>query len=122
MMEVILGLLSGIISGMGVGGGMILIPALILFAGVSQQTAQTANLCYFLPTAAVAIAIHLKNKNIDPKPASKLALAGIPAAILGSFLASRLSSELLGKAFAVFIIISGVREIAAGIKIKRQKE
>ena len=59
------GFLSGILSGMGVGGGMILIPVLTIFAGASQHTAQTVNLYYFIPSAAAALVVHIKK--IRPK-------------------------------------------------------
>ena len=68
-MSVVIGFLSGIISGMGIGGGAILIPALILAENIKQQTAQGINLTYFLPTAAVALLVHIKNKNVEVKTA-----------------------------------------------------
>ena len=46
-MSVVIGFLSGIISGMGIGGGAILIPALTLFYGIEQKLAQGINLVYF---------------------------------------------------------------------------
>ena len=52
MIEAIVGLVSGVVSGMGIGGGSILILYLTLFAGMAQQQAQGINLLYFLPTAA----------------------------------------------------------------------
>ncbi len=111
MMMLVAGFAAGILSGMGVGGGMILIPALTLFEGVEQHVAQTVNLFYFIPTAAAALAVHIKNKNIDKKAAVKLAACGAAFALLGSYLASELGAESLKRFFAVYIIASGVREI-----------
>lgn len=62
MLTVIIGFLSGIISGMGIGGGAILIPALILTYGIEQKLAQGINLVYFLPTAVIALIVHIKKK------------------------------------------------------------
>ncbi len=112
----VVGFAAGILSGMGVGGGMILIPALTLLEGVEQHTAQSVNLFYFIPTAVAALIVHIKNKNVEIKPAWKMAVSGFAFAILGSYFAAQLSSEILQKAFAVFIIISGIREIVAGLK------
>ncbi|MDR1913813.1 MAG: TSUP family transporter, partial [Clostridiales bacterium] len=65
---VIIGLLSGIISGMGIGGGTILIPALCILYDTQQQTAQNINLIYFIPTAIIALITHVKQGNIEKKP------------------------------------------------------
>ena len=75
-MSVVIGFLSGIISGMGIGGGAILIPALTLFYGIEQKLAQGINLVYFLPTAIIALVIHIKNKSADLKVAAIIGLCG----------------------------------------------
>ena len=54
MLNAIFGFLSGIISGLGIGGGVILIPLLAIFTSLSQHQAQGINLAYFLPTAVAA--------------------------------------------------------------------
>ena len=58
------GLLAGIVSGMGIGGGAILIPVILWVTDVTQQQAQGVNLLYFLPTAAVALVTHVKNGSV----------------------------------------------------------
>lgn len=82
MIEAIVGLVSGVVSGMGIGGGSILILYLTLFAGMAQQQAQGINLLYFLPTAASALVVHVKNKAIDYKLTLVCALSGILTAAL----------------------------------------
>ncbi len=116
MIVILAGFMAGILSGMGVGGGMILIPALSIFAGVEQHTAQSINLFYFIPTAAAALAVHIKNKNVEVKTAAKLSAAGIVFALIGSYLAVRLPAEILRRIFAVFVAFAGVKEIISGIK------
>ena len=59
------GFLSGIISGMGIGGGAILIPVVTLTMGFGQKEAQFLNLVYFIPTAIAALYKHRKNGNIE---------------------------------------------------------
>ena len=56
----LIGFLSGIISGMGIGGGTILIPALLFLTDITQQQAQGINLIYFIPTALTALMTHQK--------------------------------------------------------------
>ena len=61
------GILSGVLGGMGMGGGTILIPLLSIFYGVNQHIAQATNLISFIPMASVALIIHLKNKMVEFK-------------------------------------------------------
>ncbi len=116
----IIGFLSGIISGMGIGGGAILIPALVLLCGVSQQTAQGINLVYFLPTAIASLIIHIKNKNVEIKTAAIIGISGVIGAIGGTMLAVYLSGEILKKLFASFLFLIGIYEVYKGIKSKNQ--
>ena len=90
-----IGFISGIISGMGIGGGTILIPALLFLTEVNQQQAQGVNLIYFIPTAVVALITHHKNGTLDLKTAKPLALLGLAGAAAGAFLAVSLESEIL---------------------------
>ena len=108
---IISSLISGIAGGMGIGGGTILIPALTIFAKMSQHTAQSTNLIFFIPTAITAIIIHIKNKNIDIKKALVLSLAGIPGAIIGSITANLTEGNVLRKMFGVFLVVFGLFEI-----------
>ena len=55
------GLLTGILSSWGVGGGTLLLLCMTLFFGVEQRTAQAINLLYFLPTAGISLFAHRKN-------------------------------------------------------------
>ena len=64
MFLTILGFFSGIIGGMGMGGGTILIPALILFAHIDPKIAQSVNLLSSIPMTIFALIIHIKNKNV----------------------------------------------------------
>ncbi len=114
MIAVIAGFLSGIISGMGIGGGMLLIPALVFFMFVPQKTAQAINLWYFLPTAVIALVIHTKNKNVEWKTAGLIVLMGIPASLLGAYAATGIEGGFLGKMFGIFLGIFGVKEVYDG--------
>lgn len=120
MISVIIGFFSGIISGMGIGGGAILIPALVLLQGIGQQTAQGINLVYFLPTAVASLIIHIKNKNVELKNAAIIGASGIIGAIGGTLLAVRISGDFLSKMFAVFLFLIGVREFYHGITMKNR--
>lgn len=120
-MLIIIGFLSGIISGMGIGGGTILIPSLVFFASLNQHEAQGVNLIVFIPTAIVAIIIHLKNKNIVFKIAIYIILFGLIGSFIGSSLAVNISSDILRKIFGVFLFIMGLYELF-GKKKNTKKE
>ncbi len=121
-MSVIIGILSGIISGMGIGGGAILIPALILINGIDQKLAQGINLVYFLPTAIFALFVHIKNKNVILKTAIIIGICGALGAVAGSLIAMKLDNDLLRRLFGIFLGLIGIREIFIGIRMKKEKE
>lgn len=107
---ILAGFFSGIVSGMGIGGGAILIPILTMFLNVGQQGAQCVNLVYFIPTAIAALVIHIKNKSVDFKAALPIIAFGIIGAILGSWIAVYMSADVLRKIFAVFLFAVGINQ------------
>lgn len=106
-----IGLLSGIISGMGIGGGTILIPALSIFFDYAQHDAQSVNLIYFIPTAVVALITHTKNGNIEKEVLWKIVLFGLIGAAVGAFIAVNLKADVLKKCFGFFLLFMGCSEI-----------
>lgn len=119
---ILAGAAAGIISGMGIGGGTILIPALTIFLQVGQHEAQGVNLLYFIPTAAVSLWVHIKNKSVNFKAAWQVALSGVLGAVFGSLLASRLQETLLRRMFGVFLLAMGVYEILKKDKKTKKDE
>jgi len=95
---------------------MILIPAARIVLDLNQQSAQALNLFCFIPSSLCALIIHIKNKKIDFKVALPIILTGIPFAILGAYLSTKLSSEILSRLFGGFILIFGIKEIVTGVK------
>src|SRR5699024_2173955 len=114
MFLTILGFFAGIIGGMGMGGGTILIPALILFAHIEPKIAQSINLLSSIPMTIFALMIHIKNKNVVLSLVIPIATFGVLGAICGSIVANYLSSEILRKIFGVFLLIVGCLEIKKG--------
>lgn len=110
-MVVAVGFVSGIISGLGIGGGTILIPALIFLVGLDQHQAQGVNLIYFVPTALMALRTHTKNKNVEWKVSKSLVVYGVAGAVAGAFLATSMDPTLLRKAFGGFLLLMGLSEL-----------
>jgi len=107
---VLIGFLSGIISGMGIGGGTVLIPALSIIYGIRQQTVQNINLIYFIPTAAIALIIHVKQGNIEKKPLLPIIVFGFIGAAAGSLIAMGMKAVILRRCFGFFLLAMGVYE------------
>lgn len=107
---VLIGFLSGILSAMGIGGGTVLIPALIFFTTLTQQQIQGINLLSFIPVASIALITHFKNKNVETSICIPLISLGILGSIIGSFLAINLSSSMLRKIFGIFLFFMGLYE------------
>ena len=61
---IIIGVIGGVISGMGMGGGTILIPLVTTFLHFEQKVAQSINLIAFIPMAIISVIIHIKNKMV----------------------------------------------------------
>ncbi len=120
MLIILIGFLAGIIGGMGIGGGTILIPSLVFFLGTQQQIAQSVNLISFIPTATVAILIHLRHKNIEKKLVLKMILLGILGALTGSFIAVSMNPALLKKIFGGFLFVMGTYEIFSKKNMKKK--
>jgi len=109
------GVIAGFISGLGMGGGTILI-LLLSFLGIEQHIAQASNLIFFIPTSIIAIYINMKNKNIDIKLAVIIIICGIIGAITGASIAVKIDVNLLRKCFGIFLAIIAIHEIYTIIK------
>ncbi|MGI6669790.1 MAG: TSUP family transporter [Acetivibrionales bacterium] len=107
----VIGLAAGVAGGMGMGGGAVLIPALVLVANPEQHTAQSVNLLFFIPTAVIALVIHIKNRQIDWKMAVPIIISGLAGAFAGSRIAAGLAAGTLKKCFGFFLIALSVCEM-----------
>jgi uncharacterized membrane protein YfcA len=104
---IIAAFLSGLIGAMGLGGGGVLLIYLTVFANTPQLQAQGMNLLFFLPIGLLAIITYALKKQIAWKTVVKMWLGGVVGALLGHFIANLLSTDILSKIFAGFLIIFG---------------
>ena len=111
MKEILIGTFSGIFSGIGMGGGTILIFLLTTFAGLEQHIAQATNLIYFVPTAISAIIVNYRDKNIDTRLAKYISIYGIIGAIIGALISINLDVQKLRKFYGIFLAIIAIHEI-----------
>jgi uncharacterized membrane protein YfcA len=106
-----IGIAAGCLSGLvGVGGGIIIVPALIYFLGFSQQTAQGTSLSILLlPTGILAVANYYQKGFVDWKVALIIASSFVVGGYFGSKLAISLDQNMVKKIFASFMILMGLK-------------
>lgn len=110
----LIGLTAGVLSGMvGIGGGIIVVPALIYFLGFSQATAQGTSLGMMLPPIGILAAYnYYKAGSLDIKYALILGLAFVIGGFIGSKVSLGLISETnLKKLFGSFMLIAAIKMI-----------
>jgi uncharacterized membrane protein YfcA len=115
------GVVTGVVSSWGVGGGTILVLYLTGLAKVPQKQAQGINLLFFLPTSIAALISHIRAKLIVWLAVIPAVIAGVPAAIALSLAASCVESELLRRIFGGFVVAVGLFELFAKRKSAAQK-
>ena len=102
---------AGALGAMGMGGGGILVIYLTLTLSMPQLEAQGINLLFFLPCAAMSLLVNGIRKLVDWKRALWIALGGLPATLLGIWVAGRIDTKWLGWIFAGFLVLIGVKEL-----------
>lgn len=121
-MEMVIGIISGVISGIGMGGGSVLILFLTNFWGINQHVAQATNLIFFIPTAIVAIFMNYRNKLIDFKIGNSMILTGIIGTVIGANISLKLNSDRLRLYFGIFLLSIAFYEIYGMIKVYKSNE
>jgi len=116
---ILAGLFSGIVGGMGMGGGTLLIPILTILLGMPQHTSQGVNLIVFVAMGLVAIIVHLCNHLIDFKAFLWVVVPAILASIGASFLSNILDERALKIVFGVFLILVAIYELVLAIRHTR---
>lgn len=108
---VAIGLAAGVLSGLlGIGGGIIIIPALIFFCGFTQIKAQGTSLAILLPPVGILGFIeYYKHGNVDVKAAIVICIALLIGAAFGARIVHLLPASTLKKVFATFLLLISVK-------------
>ena len=122
MKEIVIGLVSGIVGGLGMGGGTILILLLTMFSNIEQHIAQGTNVIFFVPTAIAAILIFIKNKNIKFKIGIPICLWGVLGAWIGATISSKMEVGMLRKWFGAFLISIAIYQTYSLVKAYRKEK
>ena len=117
---VVLGFGTGILTGiMGVGGGVVMVPMMVLLLGVSQHLAQGISMLVIIPTVMVAI-LKLRNSNLfEFRTALLLAAGSIVGSLLSSNVVQLIDGVILKRIFGVLVVYSSIRMI---LPAKAKKE
>ncbi|MFA6078255.1 MAG: sulfite exporter TauE/SafE family protein [Candidatus Omnitrophota bacterium] len=115
ILYIVLGLSAGVLSGMfGIGGGTILIPGLVLLAGLSQHEAQGTTLAIMLlPIGLFAVMKYYNSGHVHFHIAIFICLGFLIGGLLGANIAEGLSGLVMKKAFGVFLMIIAIYTIVS---------
>lgn len=111
MKEIVIGILSGIVSGTGMGGGTVLILLLTIILGIEQHISQATNLIFFIPTSIVAIITNWKHKLVDTKISIAISICGIIGAVFGAIISNKTDVRDLRRFFGIFLAVIAIFEI-----------
>jgi len=105
-----IGVVAGVLSGIfGIGGGVVIIPALIYLAGFRQHQATGTSLAVLLPPIGIAAAYeYYRHGNVDIRAAAIIALGVLVGGWMGAVVANRVAGPYLRLAFGVFVVTLGV--------------
>jgi uncharacterized membrane protein YfcA len=109
--KLLLGIGLGFLSGLGVGGGSLLVLWLTVVMDTPPETARSINLLFFLPAAMIALHFRKKQGLLQWKPLLPAIVSGCVTAAAGTCLAAALDTGLLKKGFGILLIITGIREL-----------
>lgn len=102
---VVIGLVSGILAGLlGVGGGIIMVPAMLVFFSIPSVVAKGTSLAVIVPTALMGTIRNRSNKNVDIPAAVIIGLSGIVAAVAGAWFSTQLSDTTSNVLFACLML------------------
>ena len=109
--SVIAGAALGFLSGLGIGGGSLLILWLTLVLQMPHDLAGTVNLMFFIPSALIASLFRFKQGKLDFKRTLPALAAGCLGAAAFAFLQTQVNTEILRKPFGILLLLTGIREL-----------
>jgi uncharacterized membrane protein YfcA len=117
---VVAGILVGILSSLfGVGGGVLMVPFLVLALGRAQHVAEGTSLLVMVPTAALGVWAHRRRGYVVFRQAVMLAIGGIAGASVGALLALQLPASTLRTLFGILLALTGMHVIRRGMATLR---
>lgn len=110
-LRLLVGTVLGFLTGLGIGGGSLLILWLTMAMEMEQSVARGINLLFFLPSAVIACLFHWKRGTLPLSRILPALLSGAIAAAVFTWIGTNMDVEILKKLFGVLLIATGLREI-----------
>lgn len=107
----LLGFATAVLAGMGMGGGVLLIPGLLVFFQVDQLQAQITSLLTYIPMALVALTVNIKKQTLETRSIKYMLPLGIVGAVCGAAVADMVDKSLLRKIYGGFLIIFALYQL-----------
>lgn len=108
---ILVGTVLGFLSGLGVGGGSLLIIWLTLVLDFEPDTARVINLLFFLPAAAISCLFRWKQSHLPIKKLLPAVIAGCLSAVVFSHIGQEMDIDRMKKLFGVLLLVTGIREL-----------
>lgn len=110
----VIGLITGLISGLfGAGGGMLLVPAFTFINKLDEKEARSTSIFCILPIVAISCFIYGRNKYINWNIGIKAAIGGMIGAIIGSILLKKLDNQILKILFTGFLLFVSIKMVVS---------
>ncbi len=110
-MFIVIGTALGFLSGLGIGGGSLLLIWLTAVLHTDPVIARTVNLMFFVPSALIACIIRIKNRRLDLKTPIPGIISGSIFALIGYWISTMLETVLLKKLFGLVLVFTGLKEL-----------
>lgn len=118
---VLLGLFTGFLAGLiGVGGGVVVVPALVLLFGTSDLIAKGTSLLMMIPTAVSGTIGNLRHRNVDLLASGMIGVAACTTTALGAWLAEYIDPFLGNMLFAAYLVVIGVQMALKAVRGRRR--
>ena len=111
VIDMIIGSILGFLSGLGTGGGSLLLLWLTIVQGVAPAEARTINLMFFVPSAVIACWLRRRQGQLDIKKALPAIIAGSIVSGICTFFSQGIPLPLIQKLFGVLLLFTGAREL-----------
>lgn len=106
----ITGIIAGVMSGfLGIGGGIIMIPCMVMVLGIPMQTAVGVSLAVIIPTAVMGCLRHHALGNVDWSVFLPLALGAVVGALLGVEIVRLVPAEIAKRIFGILLVVVGLQ-------------
>lgn len=107
---VVTGFVAGVLAGLlGIGGGVVMVPAMMLVLGLAPVVAKGTSLAVIVPTAIIGTWRNRRNLNVDVRAGTVIGLAGAGTAVVGGMIADRMHDHVSNVLFALLLMYMAVR-------------